>query len=55
MYEQFVQKMPIQLIAPWRNPTPSPNNDLDLMMDIDQNGTQEPSLLGLVYSAEKLD
>ena len=27
MYEQFVQKMPIQLIAPWRNPTPSPNND----------------------------
>jgi hypothetical protein len=53
MYEQFVQKMPIQLIAPWRNPMPSPNDDLELSMDIDQNGIQEPIVIGIgVFSRQ---
>jgi len=47
MYEQFVQKIPIQLLAPWRNPTPSPNDDLKLIMDIDKNGITEPVIIGV--------
>ena len=53
MYEKFVQNMPIKLIAPWRNPTPSPNNDLELSMDINANGIKEPVIIGVgVFSRQ---
>ena len=53
MYENFVQNMPIKLIAPWRNPTPSPNNDLELSMDINANGIKEPVIIGVgVFSRQ---
>jgi hypothetical protein len=54
MYEQFVQSMPIQLIAPWRNPTPSPNNDLELSMDINANGIKEPIIIGVGVFSRKI-
>ncbi len=54
MYEKLVQNMPIQLIAPWRNPTPSPNDDLSLMMDIDKNGIKEPVIIGVGAFSRKI-
>jgi len=54
MYEQFVQSMPIQLIAPWRNPTPSPNDDLELSMDINANGIKEPIIIGVGVFSRKI-
>jgi hypothetical protein len=43
--------MPVQLLTQWKNPTPSPNDDLALMEDISKNGILEPIILGVgVYS-----
>ena len=51
MLEQFVQKVPIVILDQWKNPTPSPIDDLALMEDIMQNGILEPIILGVgIYS-----
>jgi len=43
--------MPVQLLTQWKNPTPSPNDDLALMEDISKNGITDPIVLGVgVYS-----
>jgi hypothetical protein len=53
MYEGLIQQMPVVLLDQWKCPTPSPNNDLELMEDIMQNGIQEPIILGVgVYSRQ---
>ena len=53
MYEGLIQQMPVQLLDQWKNPTPSPNNDLELIEDIMQNGIQDPIILGVgVYSRQ---
>lgn len=49
--KEFIQQMPVQLLTQWKNPTPSPNDDLALMEDISKNGILEPIILGVgVYS-----
>jgi hypothetical protein len=49
--KEFIQQMPVQLLTQWKNPTPSPNDDLALMEDISKNGITDPIVLGVgVYS-----
>ena len=46
-----IQDLPILMIEKWRNPTPSPNNDLEMMEDIMVNGITDPVEIGVgVYS-----
>mgnify|MGYP001166624375 CR=1 FL=1 len=49
-----IQDLPILMIEKWRNPTPSPNNDLELMEDIIANGITEPIEIGVGVFSRKV-
>lgn len=44
---EYIQSLPVPMIAQWRSPTPSPNNDLELIEDILANGIKEPIIIGV--------
>lgn len=49
--KELIQMLPVPMLAPWRCPTPSPINDLELMTDLATNGIKEPVEIGVgVYS-----
>jgi len=43
----LIQQVPIQILKQWRNPTPSPINDLEFMEDLMTNGVTDPVILGV--------
>jgi hypothetical protein len=47
MDSTLIQQMPIQMLAPYRNPDFSPTDDLALMSDIMENGVQDPIVLSV--------
>lgn len=47
MDTSLIQKMHVSLLYPFRNTAYSPNNDLELMEDIMQNGIKDPIVLGI--------
>ena len=51
---ELIQNLPVQMIAPWRCPTPSPNNDLELMQDIMTNGIVDPIEIGVGVWSRKV-
>lgn len=52
--EELIQKLPVQMLAPWRCTTPSPSNDLALMEDIMQNGIIDPIEIGVGVWSRKV-
>lgn len=50
----LVQKMHVSILFPYRNTAYSPNNDLELMEDIMQNGIVDPVILGVGVWSRKV-
>lgn len=52
--KELIQNLPVAMILPWCNPTPSPNNDLELMTDIMENGITDPIEIGVGIWSRKI-
>lgn len=52
--KELIQNLPVQMIAPWRCPMPSPNDDLALIEDIMTNGIIEPIEIGVGIWSRKI-
>jgi hypothetical protein len=52
--DHLIQNMPVQMLAQWANPASSPNNDLELMTDIMENGVQDPIILSIGVWSRKV-
>ncbi|MDF1795113.1 MAG: hypothetical protein P1U63_01110 [Coxiellaceae bacterium] len=46
-YDKLIELLPISMLAQWRNPEFSPNDDDDLIKDIEQNGLVDPVVIGV--------
>ena len=54
MNKSLIQDVPIAILQQWANPQYSPNNDLELMTDIMDNGILEPIEIGIGVWSRKI-
>jgi hypothetical protein len=52
--KELIQNLPVAMLVPWCNASPSPNNDLELMTDIMENGITTPIEIGIGIWSRKV-